>query len=340
MRAVKALLIALGALALFGVGGVAYEQVARAKAVSRFPVPGRLVDIGGRTLHLDCRGAGSPTVVFESALDAFGSLAWSAVHDSVAAITRACAYDRAGVMWSRSALDDEARDGRAIATDLGRLLDAAGESAPFVLVGHSLGGPYALLFTNARPTDVGGVVLVDASHPDQESRLRGAPGPPLNHARSMARVAQWMAAVGALRLSQAHHRGGVPGFPRDKLAIASAFQPQGMAAVIAETRSITATMAAARTATDLGDRPLVVLTGLRPMTERERTRRKMTEGQATAIRAIWDTLQRAEAGWSSAGRQVRVLDAGHYVQFDRPDLVIAAVREVVDSVRARAAASH
>jgi hypothetical protein len=97
-----------------------------------------------------------------------------------------------------------------------------------------------------------------------------------------------------------------------------------------------ATMAQAKEATGLGDRPLVVLTALRPMTAAERAPMKMTEEQGLALKAIWDTLHVEETRFSSAGRQVRVADAGHYIQFDRPDLVIAAVREIVDSVRQRA----
>jgi pimeloyl-ACP methyl ester carboxylesterase len=65
---------------------------------------------------------------------------------------------------------------------------------------------------------------------------------------------------------------------------------------------------------------------------------QVSERQGAAMRAIWDTLHVEEAAWSTRGRHVRVPDSGHYLQFDRPDLVIAAVREVVDHVRGRAAA--
>jgi pimeloyl-ACP methyl ester carboxylesterase len=316
--------------------GILYEWNARSRVASNHPVPGRLVDLGDRSLHLDCRGAGAPTVVFEAGLDANGSLAWSAVHDSIAATTRACAYDRAGIMWSSPAAKGEVRDAKAVAADLGRLLDASAEPGPYVVVGHSLGGPYALVFTASRPADVAGLVFVDASHPDQEARLRPAVGDLMEKGKSLMQVAKALATVGAMRLFLLPKPEQFPGFPPEKLAVAGAFQPQGFAAVVAEANAIQATMADARGATDLGDRPLVVLTALRPMTPAELAQMQITESQGVAMKAVWDTLHVEEAGFSSSGRQVRVPDAGHYVQFDRPDLVIAAVREVIDSVRQRA----
>lgn len=83
-------------LALVVLAGVAYEQLGRYRAQRDFPAPGTMVDVGGgRRIQLDCRGSGSPTVVFEAGLSVDGSLSWSAVQPAVAARTRACAYSRA-----------------------------------------------------------------------------------------------------------------------------------------------------------------------------------------------------------------------------------------------------
>src|SRR5687768_14743306 len=123
--------------------GATIEYASRVRAASENPAPGQLVNVGaGRRIQIDCRGSGSPTVVFESGLDNYGSLAWSFVHDSIAKNTRACAYSRAGIMWS-----DPATDRRSPAIDLHTALIAAGQQPPYVLVAHSLGGPYALTFT-------------------------------------------------------------------------------------------------------------------------------------------------------------------------------------------------
>src|SRR5689334_25308998 len=98
MRRIGLGVLAIIALAL-GVGS-GYEAIGRSRAARDFPPPGKLVDIGGRRIQLDCRGTGTPTVVFEDGLDMGGSLSWFGVHDSIAKTTRACAYSRAGIMWS------------------------------------------------------------------------------------------------------------------------------------------------------------------------------------------------------------------------------------------------
>ena len=96
--------LALAGLTVIALGtGASYEATVRHRATRAYPVRGRLVDIGGRRLQLDCRGAGSPTVVLESGLDHLGSLAWATVHDSIARTTRVCAYSRAGILWSDAA---------------------------------------------------------------------------------------------------------------------------------------------------------------------------------------------------------------------------------------------
>jgi pimeloyl-ACP methyl ester carboxylesterase len=138
----------------------------------RLPPPylpqGKRYDIGERSLYLDCRGSGSPTVVLEAGSGS-DSATWSAVHDAIAGTTRTCAYDRAG----RGRSDD--RDTHTLgdaAADLRALLDAAGEPGPFVIVGHSLGGSYARVFATTYRDEVVGAVLIDSFEPDiQEERI-------------------------------------------------------------------------------------------------------------------------------------------------------------------------
>jgi pimeloyl-ACP methyl ester carboxylesterase len=129
---------------------------------------GEQFDIGDRSLYLDCRGSGSPTVVLEAGSGS-DSATWSAVHDAIAGTTRTCAYDRAG--RGRSDDREEHTLGEAV-TDLRALLTAAGERGPFVIVGHSLGGSYARVFATEYRDEVVGAVLVDSFEPDiQEDRI-------------------------------------------------------------------------------------------------------------------------------------------------------------------------
>lgn len=152
------------------------------------------VDIGdGREIHLECHGAGSPTVVLVSGLGDDAEI-WSmpptaaapsssaspsteasearadpeppTVYGDVARFTRVCAYDRPGTSGSRSTEVTQPTSAQTSADDLERLLTASGEAAPFVLVGHSYGGPIIRLFATDHPDQVAGLVLVDALSED------------------------------------------------------------------------------------------------------------------------------------------------------------------------------
>src|SRR5689334_8874605 len=130
-------LVVGGTVLLLLATGSVWEQVERRHVAGAYPPPGRLVDVGGRRVQMECRGSGSPTVVLETGLDYFGALAWAKILDPVAQFTRVCAYSRAGIVWS----DDKpgAHDGLGVAHDLHAALAAAGEKAPLVMVGLSLG---------------------------------------------------------------------------------------------------------------------------------------------------------------------------------------------------------
>ena len=148
-------------LAISAVGG-GYETVREAVDANAYPMPGRLVDVGGHRLHLSCTGSGSPTVVLEPGAGAMSSsLGW--ITPEVARDTRVCVYDRAGRGWSDPA--DTAQDGAQIATDLHTLLHAADVPGPYVLAGHSFGGLYTLTFAARYPDEVAGLVLVDSTAP-------------------------------------------------------------------------------------------------------------------------------------------------------------------------------
>jgi pimeloyl-ACP methyl ester carboxylesterase len=139
--------------------------LARHHLAPPYAAAGKGVDFGPRSLYIDCRGSGSPTVVLEAGSGS-DSGTWSAVHDALATTTRTCAYDRAG----RGRSDDRGRHTLADAiADLRALLAAAGEQGPYIAVGHSLGGAYARVFAGTDGAGVVGLVLVDAFNPDLES---------------------------------------------------------------------------------------------------------------------------------------------------------------------------
>jgi pimeloyl-ACP methyl ester carboxylesterase len=322
----------LGLAALVLLVGAAYEANGRRIAARDYPPRGRLVDIGGRRIQLDCRGTGSPTVVFEAGLAIDGSLTWFAVHDSIAATTRACAYSRAGIMWSDPASGP--RLGRDVAADLHATLRAAGEHAPFVLVGHSSGGPYILAYATRYGSDVAGLVLVDASHPEQVARFREVTPVPLQQSLRPYRIASALRWTGLARVMAASALGGAHE-PPEVTGAKVAYAPTSLPAMLAEADGLDSAFAEAGRAHQLGDRPLFVLTAGAPVSKGELTAMRMTAAQGKRKAAIWSAMQDDEATWSSRSQHLVVADATHAIQVDRPDVIIGAVRSVVDSVRAR-----
>lgn len=326
--------ILLGVVALAGIiaiaGGV-YESVARRRAAREFPAPGKLLSVGdGRRIQIDCRGSGSPTVVLESGLDHFGSLSWAPVHDSIARTTRVCAYSRAGIMWSEAGgLPFESR---LMADDLRTTLTRAGERAPWVMVGHSMGGPYALAFTGRYGAEVAGLVFVDASHPDQQMRL-GRPPSLLQRAKDTGInvMGPVLLRLGAGRLVPVNNT--PPAAAAEMAAAHRAYFPKSVATLIGENRAIGATLRYAGRHRRLGDRPLVVLTGARRMPPHVRERLGISEAEEARRSSAWRQLHDDQATWSTRSRHEIVDDAGHYIHVDRPDVVIRAVREVVAEVR-------
>src|SRR6185437_2723170 len=114
-----------------------------AQSDSAPPPPGKLFDLGGYKLHLNCTGSGSPTVVLSAGAGDF-STDWALVQTKVAAFTRVCSYDRSVAAWSD--LGPKPRTIYQEVFDLERLLKAAGEHAPYIVVGQSLGGMVARVF--------------------------------------------------------------------------------------------------------------------------------------------------------------------------------------------------
>jgi pimeloyl-ACP methyl ester carboxylesterase len=328
------LLGAAGAgIAAVGIAG----QVARRRMAARYPPPGRLVDIGGYRLHLLSQGEGGPTVVLEGGLGDPG-ISWAAVMRDVAGFTRVCAYDRAGSGWSDPS--PRPRTAEVIVDELRGLLAAATVPGPYVLVGQSFGGLVARLFTVQHRDEVAGLVLVDATHEDlieraPESvrvtweRMNRLAGP-------MFAIPRALSASGlfALRPSLVPAAAGdIPaevGLDRYRALVALGGGLKAMTATMKLMDTSRAQMRAARAG--LGDLPLVVLTAGKeaelPGSIPEEDRRANAE--------LWRELHRELAAESTAGRWEVVEGSGHMIHHQRPEAVVAAIREVVEAARARA----
>lgn len=248
----------LAVLALASLGG-GYETVQEAADARAYPMPGRLIDVGGHSLHLNCTGSGSPTVVLEPGAGEMSAiLGW--VAPNVARETRVCVYDRAGRGWSESA--DPPQDGSRIAADLHRLLRRGHVQGPYVLVGHSFGGLYALNFASRYPHEVAAMVLVDSTAP-ASSEKPGASSPGDGGSYDiMGRTAALIstsARLGLARLYAQFDYGSLP--PRSQgEARASGATATQFRSTIDEYIQGNASVQQAAALKDFTDKPLVVLT--------------------------------------------------------------------------------
>ena len=239
------------------VGG-AYETYRETVDRADHPMPGRLVDVGGHKLHINCTGTGSPTVVLEPGLgEPSTNMAWIA--PDVATTTRVCVYDRAGRGWSGAAATPQ--DGVHVATDLHTLLDRAGEHGPYVLAGHSAGGLYVLNFARLYPNDVAGVALLDSMSPDQYNAIDGWP----TFYEMFRRVSGVLPSLSRFGVGRIMYSGAYGDLPNPAREAERAFlaTPRDARSARDEFSQIRKTMTEAQSLTTLGDRPLAVLTAMK-----------------------------------------------------------------------------
>jgi pimeloyl-ACP methyl ester carboxylesterase len=299
---------ALVALLLVSLGGAA-ETLAPNGDSRTSAMPGHLYDVGGYRLHLDCIGTGHPTVVLLSGTGEMSPY-WARIAPAVATTTRACAYDRAGQGWSESS--PNVADGTHTARDLHALLQAAGESGPFVLVGHSSGGVYALTYAADYPDEVAGMVLLDSSSPRQVELV---PSFALTSEimRRLLPVLPTLARTGLMRLTPSTSELPVPAAEQ----VASfAGSPRGLSNVRDEQGALQVAMRQAQAVTTLDDRPLVVLTSQDELTH--------TPG--------WAAAQNQLAGLSRNSTH-SVVDVAHAAMLDDPASAATAARSIDDVVR-------
>ena len=153
--------------ALVVAAGVVFQFAMVERDSYRYPAPGKLVDIGGLRLHINCTGTGSPAVIMEAGPND-SSVIWQLVQPEISKFARVCSYDRAGFGWSDA--PNNARSSSNIAEELERLLSRAAVPGPYVLVGHDFGTLDLRVFTARHRQQVAGMVFVDSVHPDMHHR--------------------------------------------------------------------------------------------------------------------------------------------------------------------------
>jgi pimeloyl-ACP methyl ester carboxylesterase len=299
----------VGLCALIGVGvsaGAAYQWIATRRDLAANPPPGRFVDVGGHRLHILCTGSGEPTVVLESGLGGAGTVGWSLVQPEVSKFARVCSYDRAGLGYSDPG--PSPRTARRVVQELRLLLDHSDIRGPLILVGESIGGLYVRVYASEYEQRVAGLVLVDASHEDQEMSLPGiAPLVPL------------LSSIGVFRLlgvSFGANLDAVPPSVRSS-ARATAFRASAYQATANEGMHLPETAAEVKaTRRTLGVPVVVVTAGL---------------GADTG----WNRLQRDMLRLSDEACQMVAERSGHVIALGEPLAIVEPIRAMIQQTRER-----
>jgi pimeloyl-ACP methyl ester carboxylesterase len=302
---------------LLAIAGFLYENISEARDRRFHPMPGRLVDVGGYKIHINCAGQGSPIVILDSGLgDSYVS--WSKVQPQIAKFAQVCSYNRAGLGYSESS--PHPRTSKEMAEELHALLHNAGILPPYILVGHSMGGYNVRLFASLYRREAAGMVLVDSSHPEQEKRFP----PALNDLdKTWVREQEFLAfsmPFGIPRLL------GFCGNDAQVRAVDCNYHSyrEGLAELKAFPESAAQTAATG----PLGDLSLAVLSH-----DPEASEPEVPADLVKPMNDAWAQMQDELAHLSTRGTRIVAKNSSHYIQIDRPDLVIAAIHGVVDQAR-------
>ena len=322
-------------IALAGAGAL-YQAVASRQG-RRFPPPGQLIDVGGHRLHAVCRGQGSPVVLLESGIAA-SSVSWTVVQPGIAAFTRVCAYDRAGLAWS---------DARSCPTNFSRIVDELASVLAHVarhdrcvLVGHSFGSFVVRAYAARHPGQIAGLVLVDP--PTEWLTMTPQRARMLWGGRSLSRIGAVLARLGVVRVCLDLLTAGAPGAPRRFVRIFGPTAARTLERLVGEVRKLPPDVhpivqslwcqpkcfhamaehlltferdgASMMAPTPPREIPVVVISGA-----------DQPEEQIAAHRML--------AERSIGGRHITAARSGHWIQFDEPELIVGVVRELVEAQR-------
>ena len=248
------------------------------------------VNVGDYSLYVHCFGTGSPVVVMDNALGADWSY-WYPVYSQLPSTVRVCMYHHSA----------NAHTSQKIVEDLHAMLTGARLEAPYILVGHSLGGVNVILFASRYPEKVAGVVLEDSSHPDQGSRwLAALPPESLGESSDLANLrkqfTQWTS----------------PGRYSESIDVAASFDQ-------------------VRVVKSLGDIPLVVLTH----SPNNFNWGNIPADVSARLEQASQDMQKELAALSSNSTPIIATTSNHTIHRDEPQLVVNAILKLVHATRSK-----
>ena len=280
------------------------------------PVPGDMVRVGERNVHVHCTGTGDSTVLLVSGIPRF-SFHYSLVQSQVAKFARVCAYDKGGEAWSDPLPSFTAEE---MLRELDGVIQQVARKKPVILVGHSFGGILIRAYYRMRPEQVRGLVLVDTPHPDMiRMPVNGVSKKMYDLTEAdMEAVAE----LGRKRNMQTPHELKIrPPFDR-------------LPATVQESHvwAMEKSMEASR-----GIDPLVILKVQSDFAKRIKDQRLeiptivITRAKSADESDPWVDSQEELAETAANGKLVRAVGSGHDIQLEQPQLIVEGIRELLAS---------
>ena len=328
----------LAVMAVIVLAGVLYQWAGSRRDRKRFERPGVLIDVGGHRLHVVCRGSGSPAVILESGIAA-SSLSWTVIQPEIARFATVCAYDRAGLAWSDA--PSCPRTFSQIVNELAAVVAGVAPTGRCVLVGHSFGTFVVRGYAMSHPERILGLVLVDP--PTEWLSLTRQRARMLSGARYLSRCGAWLARIGVVRGALTLLAGGRPAAPRRFAKMFGSTASQTLERLVGEVRKLPPAVHPLIQAHWSDPKCFYAMADYLEALQRERgllsaleTPREIPLVVISSGRQSAEQLaaHRALANHASDGRHVLASNSGHWIQFDEPDVIVRAVRELMERDRA------
>ena len=291
---------------------LAMPSVAWSDKVS-FEPPGKLIDVNGRKMHINCIGNKSPTIILDSGTGGF-SLEWKDIQHSLSQYVRVCAYDRAGYGWSDMGFLP--RTTKRIAHELHALLQNAGVHGPYIMVGHSFGGFTAQYFARHFDSEISGIVLIDSSHEEQVYRLP-------ENGKDVVRRSLHQDRSNMVTKAVLHEH-----FPKEEAAVAQQLMAQ-WSALLTWREEMANYALSSRELRDLNHKPLSEI----PLVVLTRGKRVWPETEyGDAMEEVWTELQDELGRLSDHSTHIIAENSGHSIHLDEPELVVDAIHDLLNFV--------
>jgi pimeloyl-ACP methyl ester carboxylesterase len=311
--------------------GTLFQTISSSIDRRRYPPPGRLVPVTGGRLHVYSQGEGEPTIILESGLAA-SSLSWRDLQTELGQFTRVISYDRAGLGWSEAARTP--RTINNLVSEFEEMIDGLQIAGSFVMVAHSFGSLIARTYCQRNPDRVIGLVLLDPIDCDQWCTPPPEGNEQLAIGAKLSRRGAWLARVGVVRFSLMLLLAGVRTLPKRIARTATGSRegiisrltgevnkmpselwpavrmhwsrPQSFATLAQYLSHLTACVNEIDYA-PLGNVSLTVISAEHATESELREHRKL-------------------ASLSNKGEHIIAKNSGHWIQLDRPDLVVSLVQ--------------